>query len=136
MDERYDIMPDETIPDEPEPEFRCSQSECHKRSWDESDLPKCEGCGQKFCLDHLRKIDDLPFCADCRVCAACDRPAVALREGVLVCDLQDHRLGVCVCCDCEGSGEHATGEKEADTGYPVTVQCGNCGGSGVVEFTK
>ncbi len=37
------------------------------------------------------------------------------------------------CPDCQGSGEHLTGQCEPDTGYPMGVRCGTCDGQGEIS---
>jgi hypothetical protein len=53
---------------EPEPGFRCTCRDCDQAFWEVEDMKKCEGCGQRFCDDHLEPIDEFFFCDDCARC--------------------------------------------------------------------
>lgn len=58
---------------EPRPQYPCDHTDCEHAEWEKDYLILCEGCGGRFCKDHVRKIGagpvgDLDFCERCAKC--------------------------------------------------------------------
>lgn len=79
-------------------DFICVLRECSAGSNDEADMKRCEGCGGRFCSEHIRKIGDESYCDACGVCVSCKAPATQDGPCGLTCTIAVVIAGDVYCC--------------------------------------
>lgn len=94
-----------------EPEYACAHPDCEtEKEWEQDRFALCEGCGSRFCKEHLKKVRDLDFCVTCAKCETCACGDAAVE----VCD----DCGNILCAGHARTYERGTGED-----YKSGVRC-------------